>query len=159
MESDERIFSGLNRDTFDHHDSSDYLKKFKKGVSKALIQTISHDKTEPLWMLEHRLKSFEIFKKKQLPTWGPDLSVLDFKEICFFAKAADKKGGFDSWEEVPESIKNTFDRLGIPEAERRVLAGVGAQYESEVIYHSLEKELEDQGKEYEKKLADAAKQK
>ena len=126
-------------------DPADYLKKFKRGINKELIRLISKDKNEPKWMLAHRLKSYEYFKKTPLPSWGPDLSDLDFKEICFFAKAADQKGGFKSWEEVPKHIKKTFERLGIPQAERAVLAGVGAQYESEVVYHSLEKELEEKG--------------
>ncbi len=144
-EMDEPIFAGLDRDTFDHADPAEYMKKFSKGISRELVEAISKDKGEPDWMLEHRLKSLEIFEKKASPAWGPDLSALDFDEICFFAKAADKEGGFESWEEVPENIKNTFDRLGIPEAERKVLAGVGAQYESEVVYHSLQKEWEDKG--------------
>jgi len=121
------------------------MKKFRRGLSRELIEAISKDKNEPKWMLEHRLKSYELFLKMPMPKWGPDLSALDFDDICFFAKAADKKGGFKSWDEVPDSIKNTFERLGIPEAERSMLAGVGAQYESEVIYHSLEKELADLG--------------
>lgn len=139
------IFAGLNRDTFDHQNPSEYIKKFKKGITRELVEYISKDKNEPEWMLAHRLRSFDYFQSMAMPKWGPDLSDLDFAEICFFAKAADKKGGFKSWEEVPGDIKNTFERLGIPEAERAVLAGVGAQYESEAIYHSLEKELQDQG--------------
>lgn len=139
------LFSELNRDTFDHKNQSDYISRFGKGISKELVEVISKDKNEPEWMLAHRLRSFDTIQNIPLPSWGPDLSHLDFNEICFFAKAADKKGGFKSWEEVPSDIKNTFERLGIPEAERAVLAGVGAQYESEAIYHSLEKELTDQG--------------
>ncbi len=121
------------------------MKQFSKGISEALTRAIATDKDEPDWMLEKRLKAYEYFNRIELPSWGPSLSHLNFEEICFFAKAADKKGGYDSWDKVPAYIKNTFDRLGIPEAERKVLAGVGAQYESEVVYHSLEKELEDQG--------------
>lgn len=139
------IFAGLNRDTFDHSDPSEYMEKFKKGISPQLVAVISKDKDEPEWMLHQRMKAYEYFTRIPLPRWGPSLDALDFDEICFFAKAADKKGGFKSWEEVPADIKNTFDRLGIPEAEKKVLAGVGAQYESEVVYHSLEKELEEQG--------------
>jgi Fe-S cluster assembly protein SufB len=121
------------------------MKKFRKGLSRELVEFISKDKNEPEWMLAHRLRAFDHFNNMPMPVFGPDLSALNFDEICFFAKAADKKGGFGSWEEVPEDIKNTFERLGIPEAERAVLAGVGAQYESEAIYHSLERELADQG--------------
>lgn len=141
----EGVFAGLDRDTFDHTDPAKYMKRFSKGLSEELVKFISKDKNEPKWMLEHRLKAYGQFTKMPMPTWGPDLSGLNFDEICFFAKAADKKGGFKSWEEVPPEIKHTFERLGIPEAERKVLAGVGAQYESEVIYHSLEQELADQG--------------
>jgi Fe-S cluster assembly protein SufB len=139
------IFSGLNRTTFDKSDPADYMKQFSKGLSGKLVRHISEDKGEPEWMLKHRLLAYSHFLKRPMPGFGPDLSALNFDEICFFAKAADKKGGYESWEEVPAYIKNTFDRLGIPEAERKVLAGVGAQYESEAVYHSLEKELADQG--------------
>lgn len=142
---DDGIFAGLNREAFDHSDPSGYMSAFKKGISSKLVAAISKDKDEPIWMLDHRQKAYELFKSAPLPTWGPDLSALNFDEICFFAKAADKKGGYKSWEEVPTNIKNTFDRLGIPEAEKRVLAGVGAQYESEVVYHSIEKQLEEKG--------------
>jgi Fe-S cluster assembly protein SufB len=138
-------FENLNRETFDHQDPSAYMKKFSKGITRELVEVISKDKNEPDWMLEHRLKAYDYFLKMAMPTWGPDLSALDFDEICFFAKAANKKGGYQSWAEVPDSIKNTFERLGIPQAERSMLAGVGAQYESEGIYHSLEKELADKG--------------
>ena len=139
------IFAGINRKTFDHHDPTGYMKKFGKGHSEELVRVISADKSEPPWMLEHRLKSYQHFLKSPLPSWGPDLTKLDLNEICYFAKAADKKGGFKSWEAVPKEIKNTFERLGIPEAERKILAGVGAQYESEVIYHKIEKEWARQG--------------
>lgn len=142
---EEGIFAGLNRETFDKSDPSDYMKKFSKGISRELVELISKDKSEPDWMLAHRLRAFDYFMSMAMPTFGPDLSALNFDEICFFAKAADKKGGYDSWDKVPAYIKNTFDRLGIPEAEKKVLAGVGAQYESEAIYHSLEKELSDLG--------------
>ncbi|MCK5611703.1 Fe-S cluster assembly protein SufB [Candidatus Pacearchaeota archaeon] len=139
------MFAGLSREIFDSKNNQDYIKKFSKGINRELVEFISKDKNEPDWMLAHRLRAFDHFNNMPMPTWGPDLSVLNFDEICFFAKAADKKGGFDSWEEVPQEIKYTFERLGIPEAERAVLAGVGAQYESEAIYHSLEKELSDLG--------------
>jgi Fe-S cluster assembly protein SufB len=143
--SDKPIFGDLNRAVFDHKNQSDYIKKFRKGITSELVEYISADKNEPGWMLAHRLKAFDYFNTLPMPKFGPDLSALHFDEICFFAKAADKKGGFDSWEDVPSDIKRTFDRLGIPQAERALLAGVGAQYESEAIYHSLEKELSDQG--------------
>jgi len=139
------IFSGLSRDVFDHKNKSDYIKKFRKGLNRELVEYISKDKNEPDWMLALRLRSFDYFNTLPLPEFGPELYSLKFDEICFFAKAADKKGGFKTWEDVPKEIKYTFERLGIPEAERKVLAGVGAQYESEAIYHSIEKELSDKG--------------
>lgn len=139
------IFARLSKSTFNQADPSDYMEKFKKGISPQLVAAISQDKDEPQWMLHHRMKAYEYFTRIEMPKWGPSLSALDFDEICFFAKAADKKGGYESWDKVPSYIKNTFERLGIPEAEKKVLAGVGAQYESEVVYHSLEKQLEEQG--------------
>ncbi len=141
----EGIFARLSKSTFNQADPSDYMEKFKKGISPQLVAHISKDKDEPEWMLHHRMKAYEYFTRIEMPKWGPALDALNFDEICFFAKAADKKGGFESWDKVPSYIKDTFDRLGIPEAEKKVLAGVGAQYESEVVYHSLEKELEEQG--------------
>src|SRR5690625_968795 len=100
-------------------------------------------KNEPEWMLEERLKALDIFYKKPMPQWGGDLSALDFDEIIYYVKATDEEGR--SWDEVPEEIKNTFDALGIPEAEQKYLSGVSAQYESEVVYQSLEKDLEKLG--------------
>jgi Fe-S cluster assembly protein SufB len=100
-------------------------------------------KQEPEWMTKLRLRSLGIFRKKPMPTWGADLSVIDFENIFYYLKASDKQG--KSWDEVPDDIKRTFDRLGVPEAERKFLAGVAAQYESEVVYHSLHKELEKKG--------------
>jgi len=141
----EGIFAGLNRDAFDHNDPANYMSAFKKGISPQLVAQIAKDKDEPEWMVHIRMKAYEYFTRIPLPNWGPSLNKLNFDEICFFAKATNKKGGYDSWDKVPSYIKNTFDRLGIPEAEKKVLAGVGAQYESEVVYHSLEKELENQG--------------
>lgn len=117
--------------------------KVAKGLNKKIIQQISKHKKEPKWMLEFRLKAYEIFKKKKMPAWGGDLSHIDFDDIYYYLKPTDKKER--SWKNVPKEIKTTFERLGVPQAERKFLAGVGAQYESEVVYHSLEKHLEDQG--------------
>jgi len=139
------IFAKLTRDVFDHKNQSDYIRKFRKGLTRELVEYISKDKSEPDWMLALRLRAFDYFNTIPLPEFGPDLYSLKFDDICFFAKAADKKGGFKTWEDVPKEIKYTFERLGIPEAERKVLAGVGAQYESEAIYHSIEKELSNKG--------------
>ena len=117
--------------------------KIERGLDEDVIRQISAHKGEPAWMLDFRLQSYEIFKSKPMPDWGADLTGIDFDDIFYYLKPAELNAR--SWDDVPETIKNTFERLGIPEAERKFLAGVGAQYESEVIYHSLKKELEDQG--------------
>lgn len=142
--SGSQIFSNLNREIFDTKNDSSYMDKTLKGLSKKLIHKISKDKKEPQWMLEHRLKSLEAFEKMPMPEWGPDISSLNFDEICFYARASETIHS-ENWDEVPEEIKNTFERLGIPEAERKMLAGAGAQYESEAVYHSLKEEWQKQG--------------
>lgn len=126
----------LKRDVFDSSNPSPYATHAQKGLSKELIERISRDKNEPDWMREHRLKSLEVFLEKPMPTWGPDLSKLNFDEIIFYAKPGEMKPT-NSWENVPDDIKKTFERLGIPEAERKYLAGAGAQYESLNAYHNL----------------------
>ena len=115
------------------------------GLTLGLVKEISDVKNEPDWMRAHRIKSFGIFEKKPLPTWGPDLSGLDFSAITGFVRPKGKEGKPNSWEEVPKEIKNTFEKLGIPEAERKFLAGVGAQYDSEVLYKSLRKSIGELG--------------
>jgi Fe-S cluster assembly protein SufB len=117
--------------------------KFDKGLNRKVVEEISMMKNEPGWMTDFRLRSLEIFYQKPMPTWGGDLSELDFDDITYYVKPSEKKG--KTWEEVPEEIKKTFDRLGIPEAEQKFLAGVSAQYESEVVYHSMRKDLEELG--------------
>lgn len=118
--------------------------KTRKGIDHQIIDQISDHKNEPDWMREFRHKSLDIFFSKPMPTWGgPALETLNFDEIYYYLKPVSDQGR--SWDEVPADIKKTFDRLGIPEAERTILAGVGAQYESEVVYHSLKKEWEDLG--------------
>lgn len=125
---------------------TEYRSKFKQGIDENLVKMISRDKNEPHWLLEKRLQAYVDFLSIPYSTWGPDIDALDLNRICFYAKAFDtKKGGFESWDALPKEVKKTFDNLGIPNAEKQVLAGVGAQYESEVVYHSLEKELEAQG--------------
>ncbi len=137
------IFSGLSRSTFDDANPAPYAEGAKRGVDEELVRKISVDKREPAWMLEHRLESLRIFREKQLPSWGPDLSKLDLDNIIYYASAG--AGNSGTWGEVPEEIRRVYDRLGIPEAERKVLAGVGAQYESEMVYHSLKKQWEELG--------------
>lgn len=111
-----------------------------KGLSKEVVEAISHYKGEPDWMRKIRLQALEIFFRKPMPTWGADLSELNFDEITYYA--APTKAKFRSWDEVPEYIKRTYERLGIPEAERKFLAGLGAQYDSEVVYHRIREDLE-----------------
>ena len=137
------IFSSLSRATFDTPNAAPYLKGTRKGVDEALVRQISADKKEPEWMLEHRLASLKIFREKELPMWGADLSHLDLDDITYYARAG--VANTDNWGEVPEEIRKVYDRLGIPEAERKVLAGVGAQYESEVVYHRLKEEWDKLG--------------
>jgi len=114
-----------------------------KGLSREVVTEISRMKGEPEWMLQFRLKSLEHFLRMPLPRWGGNLDDLDFDDIQYYVKPSEKQG--KTWEEVPAEIKQTFDRLGIPEAEQKFLAGVSAQYESEVVYHSIQKDLADQG--------------
>ena len=117
--------------------------KSRKGLDEEIVRQISAHKEEPEWMLAFRLKALEIFESKPIPTWGGDLGGLDLDEIYFYIRPQDRMQ--HSWEDVPAEIKDTFEKLGIPEAERRVLAGVGAQYESEMVYHSLREEWQQQG--------------
>ena len=126
---------------YDFKDSTElYVHLSKKGLSKDVVRSISKLKDEPQWMLDFRLRAYDIFMKKPMPTWGADLSTIDFQNIFYYAKATEKTE--KSWDDVPEDVKNTFDKLGIPEAEKKFLAGVGAQYESEVVYHSLREDLQ-----------------
>ena len=124
------------------HDPENYTFKSGKGLTKELVLEMSKMKKEPQWMTDFRLKSLEAFLRKPMPKWGNTklLSDIDFENIHYYVKPTDKQG--KSWDEVPDDIKNTFDRLGIPEAERKFLAGVSAQYESEVVYHSIREDLE-----------------
>lgn len=128
---------------YDFHVPEHYSYRSEKGISEAIIRDISKMKKEPKWMLDIRLKALEEFEKMPLPSWGPDLSSLDFKNLHYYLKPTEKKA--DAWEEVPKEIRQTFDRLGIPEAEREFLAGSSAQYESEVVYHHLKKQWADKG--------------
>ncbi len=124
-------------------DEEDYVFKSGKGLSRQVVEEISAMKDEPDWMRDFRLKALDHFEKRPMPNWGADLSDIDFNDIYYYIRPTEKQG--KTWDEVPEYIKNTFEKLGIPEAERKFLAGVGAQYESEVIYHSLREDLEKLG--------------
>jgi len=128
-----------------HDTEENYVFKSEKGLTREIVARISEMKQEPEWMRNFRLKAYEIFQSKPMPTWGDTalLSEIDFANIHYFVKSTDKAER--SWDDVPDDIKRTFDRLGIPEAERKFLAGVSAQYESEVVYHNVSKELEKLG--------------
>jgi len=129
---------------YDFKDSTEmYVHLSKKGLSKDTVREISKLKDEPEWMLDFRLRAYDVFMKKPMPQWGGDLNKIDFQNIYYYAKASEKTE--KNWDDVPENVKNTFDKLGIPEAEKKFLAGVGAQYESEVVYHSLREDLAKQG--------------
>jgi Fe-S cluster assembly protein SufB len=117
--------------------------KTPKGLSDAVIHQISDNKQEPDWMRQFRLRSLEEFRKKPMPNWGADLSDLDFDEIYYYAKPTEQQSR--SWDDLPDEIKETYERIGVPEAEKKYLAGVGAQYDSEVVYHNIQQQLADQG--------------
>ncbi len=125
------------------HVPEDYFFKSGRGLSAELVQAISAHKDEPDWMRKFRLKSLDYFRARPLPAWGGNVGEIDFENIYYYIKPTEKQA--TSWEDLPPDIKSTWDRLGIPEAERKFLAGVGAQYESEVVYHKLKAELENQG--------------
>ncbi len=135
--------NSLTEYKFGFKTSASYLYKSPKGLTKNLIKEISAFKKEPKWMLDFRLKAYEIFLHTPLPTWGGDLSKLDFKNIHYYVNPQDKPK--NKWEEVPKEIKDTFARIGIPQSERKFFAGTGAQFESEMVYHSLKKELTKKG--------------
>jgi Fe-S cluster assembly protein SufB len=122
---------------------ANYSFKSGKGLTRDTVHQLSAMKDEPQWMRDYRLKALDVFWQKPTPAWGGELRELNYDDIHFYMKAADRQG--KSWDDVPAEIKNTFDKLGIPEAERKFLAGVGAQYESEVVYHSLREDLQKKG--------------
>jgi len=128
---------------FGFSDPDTFVFRGRKGLNEDVVREISEMKGEPEWMLEFRLKALAHFQQRPMPTWGADLSDLDLDDIYFYVKPTDQEGR--SWEDIPETIKNTFDKLGIPEAEQKFLSGVGAQYESEMIYHSVHEELSKKG--------------
>jgi len=134
----------INRDTYDHFNEEKLTFKAEPGINEELVRLISKDKDEPEWMLKIRLKGLKIFNDLKTPTWGPDISDLDLNEIIYYM-TPDAQKNATSWDDVPEDIKKTYERLGIPKAEREALGGVGVQYESEVVYHSLKKEIADKG--------------
>lgn len=133
----------LDEYQFGFSDPETFVYKSRKGLDEDVVRQISARKAEPDWMLEFRLKALKHFQARPMPAWGPNLGDLDLDDIYFYVKPTDSEG--KTWDDVPETIKNTFNKLGIPEAEQKYLSGVGAQYESEMIYHSVKEELSDQG--------------
>src|SRR3954447_22285470 len=135
---------GLGRYEYGWADSDAAGAVARRGLNEDVVRDISSRKSEPEWMLQARLKGLRLFGKKPMPDWGSDLTGIDFDNIKYFVKSTEKQAA--SWEELPDEIKNTYDRLGIPEAEKqRLVAGVAAQYESEVVYHKIREDLEEQG--------------
>jgi Fe-S cluster assembly protein SufB len=141
--SDLEHLEGIDQYKYGFSDPDVSVFKSRKGLDEHVVREISQMKGEPEWMLEYRLKAFEHYKARPIPTWGGDLSRLDLNNIHYYVKPAEAES--KSWDDVPETIKQTFDKLGIPEAEQKFLAGVGAQYESEMVYHSVQQHLEEQG--------------
>jgi Fe-S cluster assembly protein SufB len=143
LSQDEQI-DALGRYGFGWSDSDVAGASAQRGLSEAVVRDISAKKSEPEWMLQRRLKALDIFAKKPMPTWGSDLSGIDFDNIKYFVRSTEKQAA--TWDDLPADIKNTYDKLGIPEAEKqRLISGVAAQYESEVVYHKINEELEAQG--------------
>ena len=131
---------GLGRYEYGWADSDVAGADAKRGLNEAVVRDISGKKTEPEWMLDLRLKGLRLFGKKPMPTWGADLSGIDFDNIKYFVRSTEKQAA--SWDDLPDDIKSTYDRLGIPEAEKqRLVSGVAAQYESEVVYHKIREDL------------------
>ncbi|MGB3717479.1 MAG: Fe-S cluster assembly protein SufB [Candidatus Promineifilaceae bacterium] len=145
-QSEKKMVAGVNIEyaaKYGFSDTEDYVFKAEKGLDEDLIRYMSASKGEPEWMLEYRLRAYKHFLDRPLPNWGADLSDIDFDDIYYYIKPSARQE--DDWEDVPPYIKDTFNKLGIPQAEQKFLAGVAAQYESEVVYHKMKEELEDQG--------------
>ncbi|MBQ3375438.1 MAG: Fe-S cluster assembly protein SufB [Erysipelotrichaceae bacterium] len=144
MENKNReIFRSQDEYTAGFADEDTSIFNTGKGISREVVETISKIKGEPDWVLQYRLKAFEAFEKMEMQQWGPDLSDLNFDDYTYYIRPADRKSS--SWDDVPETIKNTFDKLGIPESEKQFLAGVTTQYESEAVYHNMLDEVQQKG--------------
>ncbi|MET0871290.1 MAG: Fe-S cluster assembly protein SufB, partial [Paeniglutamicibacter terrestris] len=135
---------GIGSYEYGWSDKNDAGANARRGINEDVVRNISELKSEPQWMLDMRLKGLKYFDRKPMPTWGADLSGIDFDNIKYFVRSTEKQA--TSWDDLPDDIKNTYDKLGIPEAEKqRLVSGVAAQYESEVVYHQLREDLEKQG--------------
>ena len=145
MAKDRAIVEDIDRSLYDfrYEEKEGEFYKIKEGLTEDIVLEISEKKNDPEWMRDFRLKSLEIYHKSEMPNWGPDISGLNVDNIVTYVKPNTEMS--QSWEEVPEDIKSTFEKLGIPEAERKSLAGVGAQYDSELVYHNLQEEVARQG--------------
>jgi Fe-S cluster assembly protein SufB len=143
MSSNSHVLDNIGEYKYGFRDPETYVFKSSKGLSKEVVEQISYMKNEPQWMLDFRLKALDHFIKRPIPTWGGDLSELNLDDIYYYVKPSQQES--KSWNEVPDTIKETFTKLGIPEAEQKFLAGVGAQYESEMVYHNIQEHLEKQG--------------
>jgi len=142
-DTDQNVAIDLGKYKLGWSDEEDYVYKPQRGLNEDIIREMSMLKKEPEWMLDFRLRSYEIFKRKPMPNWGGDMSEIYFDDIYYYIKPTE--GQVDAWEQLPDSVKDTYEKLGIPEAERKYLAGVTAQYESEVVYHRNREDLEAQG--------------
>ena len=142
--TDDEIIDSIGAYEYGWHDSDAAGASARRGLNEDVVRDISAKKGEPEWMLNQRLKALNIFDKKPIPTWGADLSGIDFDQIKYYVKSTEEQA--QTWEDLPDDIKATYDKLGIPEAEKqRLVAGVAAQYESEVVYHQIREDLESQG--------------
>ena len=142
--TDDEIIESIGGYEYGWHDSDDYSKDVPTGINEEIVRFISDVKDEPQWMRERRLKALDLFERKPMPAWGPDLSHIDFDAFKYYVRPTDRQ--VNDWEDLPDEIRDTYDRLGIPEAEKaRLVSGVAAQYESEVVYQQIQEDLERQG--------------
>src|SRR3990170_8321929 len=143
IKTDKKLKSLSQEYRLGHHDKIKYAYKAKKGLDQAVVEDLSGRKAEPEWMLKRRLQALSIYEQKPIPTWGGDLGQIDFDDIYYYLESMDHTGR--SWKDVPDAIKKTFDKIGVPEAERQFLAGVGGQYDSTTVYHNLLTRLKKKG--------------
>ncbi|WP_449149445.1 Fe-S cluster assembly protein SufB, partial [Stomatobaculum sp.] len=142
-EKERTYVEDIDRSIYDFRNEEKDAYRIRAGLTPEIITEISKTKNDPAWMLEHRLKSLEIFERSSMPVWGPSIEGLNMDQIATYVRPNTKMSA--EWSEVPEEIKDTFEKLGIPQAERESLAGVGAQYDSELVYHNVKKEVAEQG--------------
>ena len=143
IKTDKKLKSISQEYRLGHHDRIKYAYKTKKGLDQAVVEDLSGRKNEPEWMLKRRLQALSIYEQKPIPTWGGDLGQINFDDIYYYLESMDHTGR--SWKDVPDAIKKTFDKIGVPEAERQFLAGVGGQYDSTTVYHNLLTRLKKKG--------------